>query len=56
MARDDGKIQLMGFGGLMRYDEEYQSKFMLSPAQVVGFLVIVAVFVLALRIFWPITL
>ncbi len=43
-----------GFGGLMRYDEEYHSKFMLSPGQVVGFVVLVIVFVLALKLLWPI--
>ncbi|MDP4039325.1 MAG: preprotein translocase subunit Sec61beta [Candidatus Pacearchaeota archaeon] len=51
----DNKVQMPGaFGGLMRYDEEYQSKFMISPAGVVGFLIAIIVFVLALKIFWPI--
>jgi preprotein translocase subunit Sec61beta len=48
----DGKISMPGsFGGLMRYDEEYKSKFMLSPYHVIGFLVIVALFVLGLKLF-----
>ena len=50
----DNKIHMPGvFGGLMRYDEEYASRFMLSPAQVIGFIVAIIVFVLALKIFWP---
>lgn len=54
MAED--KIQMPGvFGGLMRYDEEYTSKFMINPAHVIGFVVIIIVFALALKIFWPVT-
>lgn len=50
----DGKISMPGsFGGLMRYDEEYKSKFMLSPMQVVAFIIITVLFVLFLKIFWP---
>jgi len=49
------KINLPGaFGGLMRYDEEYKSKFMLSPGQVIGFVIFIIVFVLALKLFWSI--
>lgn len=52
----DGKIHMPGsFGGLMRYDEEYQSRFMITPIQVIIFLVAILVFVLALKIFFPIT-
>lgn len=43
-----------GFGGLMRYDEEYKSKFMISPGQVIVFIVLIIVFVLVLKLFWPI--
>lgn len=47
------KINLPGaFGGLMRYDEEYKSKFMLSPGHVIGFVIFIIVFVLALKLFW----
>ena len=50
------KINLPGsFGGLMRYDEEYKSKFMLSPGQVIGFVIFIIVFVLALKLMWPIS-
>ena len=39
------KINMPGaFGGLMRYDEEYASKFMLSPGQVIGFVVLIPTF------------
>jgi len=38
---------------LMRYDEEYTSRFMLSPGQVVGFIVLIILFVIGLRVFWP---
>jgi preprotein translocase subunit Sec61beta len=51
----DSKIHMPGsFGGLMRYDEEYKSRFMLSPYHVIAFLVLIMVFVIALKIFWPI--
>jgi len=42
------------FGGLMRYNEEYKSSFMLSPAQVILFIILVIVFVAVMKIFWPI--
>lgn len=51
----ENKISMPGsFGGLMRYDEEYKSKFMLSPAVVIGFIIGIIVLILALKIFWPI--
>lgn len=52
----DNQIQMPGvFGGLMRYNEEYTSKFMLKPAYVIGFIIAIAVVVLAVRILFPIT-
>jgi len=42
-------------GGLIRYNEEYKSKFMLKPSQVVLFIILIIVFVLILKIFFPIT-
>jgi preprotein translocase subunit Sec61beta len=55
MAKSDNKIQMPGaFGGLMRYDEEFKSRFMLSPAQVIGLLIVIAVFVVAMKFFFPI--
>ena len=48
----DNRIHMPGsFGGLMRYDEEYESKFMLSPMQIVAFIILIIVFTLALKIF-----
>ena len=54
MARDN-KIQMPGlFGGLMRYDEEYQSRLKMSPTQVMGFVVVILVLVISLKLFFPI--
>jgi preprotein translocase subunit Sec61beta len=48
----DGKIHMPGgMGGLMRYDEEYQSRFMLKPNHVIAFVVIIMVFVIGLKVF-----
>jgi len=33
-----------GFGGLMRYSEEYESKFMLKPGYVIAFVVLIVLF------------
>ncbi len=41
-----------GFGGLMRYNEEYDSKFKFGPEVVVGMIVAVIVFVVGLRLFY----
>lgn len=51
----DNKINMPGgMGGLMRFDSEYKSRFMLSPMQVVGFIVGIVVLVVALKIMFPI--
>ncbi len=51
----DNKIHMPGgMGGLMRYDEEYTSRFMISPMQVIIFLILIVVVVLAAKMFWPI--
>ena len=44
-----------GMGGLMRYNEEYESKFMIKPAHVIGFAVLIILFVIALKVFWPVS-
>ncbi len=50
----DSKIHMPGtFGGLMRYDSEYKSRFMISPAVVVAFIIVVLVFVFALKVLFP---
>lgn len=51
----DNKIHIPGaFGGLMRYDEEFNSRFMITPTQVIVFLVAILLFVLALKLLFPI--
>jgi preprotein translocase subunit Sec61beta len=42
------------FGGLMKYNEEYDSRLKISPAGVVFMIILVIAFVLSLRIFFPI--
>ncbi|MBX4212351.1 preprotein translocase subunit Sec61beta [Candidatus Pacearchaeota archaeon] len=54
MAQQAGITTPGPFGGLMRYDEEYTSRFMLNPSHVVAFVIGLIVFVLALKIFWPV--
>lgn len=50
----DNKISMPGaFGGLMRYDEEYKSRFMLSPAHVLAFILVIVVFVVVMKVMWP---
>ena len=54
MAQDN-KIYMPGnFGGIVRYDEEYKSNFMLSPVAVIAYVILVLVFVVALKIFFPV--
>ncbi|RMG76096.1 MAG: preprotein translocase subunit Sec61beta, partial [Bacteroidetes bacterium] len=54
MAKEN-KIHMPGvFGGLMRYDEEFKSRFMITPAQVIGFIIAIIVFVLILKLIFPI--
>ncbi|MBI2452035.1 preprotein translocase subunit Sec61beta [Candidatus Pacearchaeota archaeon] len=49
------KINLPGgFGGIVRYDEEYESRFIITPTQVVAFIAILIIFILVLKLFWPI--
>lgn len=50
------KIHMPGaFGGLTRYDEEYTSRFMLSPTHIIALIVAIIVFVVGLKLFWPIS-
>jgi preprotein translocase subunit Sec61beta len=51
----DNKIQMPGvFGGLMRYDEEYKSRFMISPMAVIAFIILIIVGVILLKVFFPV--
>lgn len=53
MAQDQRMSVPSGVGGIVRYDAEYQSKFMISPAAVIGYVVALLCFVFLLRIFFP---
>ncbi len=51
----DGRMGMPGvFGGLMRYDSEYKSRFMISPGAVIAFVVAVVAFIFLIRIFFPV--
>ncbi len=53
MSKDSG-IQMPGlFGGLMRYNEEYDSKFKFKPEYVIVFVILLAIGVLALEFLFP---
>ena len=48
----DNKIHMpAGFGGLMRYDEEYETKFRLKPIHVIAFVILIVLFRVALAVF-----
>ena len=48
----DNKISTpSGFGGLMRYGEEYKSYINLKPTHVVGFIILIVVIRIGLGIF-----
>lgn len=48
----DNKINMpAGFGGLMRYGEEYASKFNLTPIHVVIFLILIVAIRIGLGLF-----
>lgn len=55
MAKDSGISMPGGFGGLMRYNEEYNSKLKIKPGWVIGFIILLVLFIIVLNIFWPIT-
>ncbi|MFH1311020.1 MAG: preprotein translocase subunit Sec61beta [Nanoarchaeota archaeon] len=41
----DNRIQMpSGYGGLMRFSEEYKSKIMLKPAHIIAFVILIIVF------------
>lgn len=51
---ESGNISVpSGMGGLMRYDAEYSSRFMISPGAVIGFVAAVVAFVILIRVFMP---
>jgi len=45
----DNRVNMpAGFGGLMRFQEEYESKFNLTPIHVIVFIILIVVFRIAL--------
>ncbi|VVB82772.1 Sec61beta family protein [uncultured archaeon] len=48
---DSGVNVPSGMGGLTRFNEEYKSKFNLKPTHVIGFVILIVVFRVALQIF-----
>ncbi len=52
MAKDTGISMASGFGGLTRFKDEYASKFNLKPTHVIGFVILLVAFRVALGIFY----
>ena len=48
---DSGVNVPSGFGGLVKFKEEYESKFNLKPVHIVLFVILIVVFRIALQIF-----
>jgi preprotein translocase subunit Sec61beta len=49
----DNKISMpAGFGGLMKFSEEYDSKFNLKPTHVIAFVILIIIFRIFLGIFY----
>jgi preprotein translocase subunit Sec61beta len=51
MAQDNRIHMPAGFGGLMRFDEEYASKINLKPTHVIAFIVLIVAFRVLLGVF-----
>ena len=48
----DNKIHIpSGFGGLMRFEEEYESKIMLKPTHIIAFVILILAFRIVLGAF-----
>jgi len=54
MPQNQGVNLPGGFGGLVRFNEEYESKIKFKPSHIIIFIVLIILFVLALNIFWPV--
>ena len=52
MATDNKISMPAGFGGLMRFDEEYASKFNLKPTHVIVFVILIVAFRVGLGMFF----
>ncbi|MCK4552684.1 preprotein translocase subunit Sec61beta [Candidatus Pacearchaeota archaeon] len=52
MAQDTQVQMPGGFGGLMRFSEEYSSRFSLKPTHVIVFIILIIVFRFSLGVFF----
>ena len=52
MAQDNRINMPSGFGGLMRFNEEYDSKFNLKPTHVIGFVIFIVAFRFLLEVIY----
>ncbi len=51
MATDNSVQMPGGFGGLMRFSEEYSSRFNLKPTYVIAFIILIIIFRISLGVF-----
>jgi len=53
MANQSNTINMpSGFGGLMRYNEEYESKFNLKPTHIIAFIIFIVLFRVGLGVIY----
>lgn len=52
MAQDSKINMPTGFGGLMRFNEEYDSVFNLKPTHVIGFVILIVAFRFLLEVIY----
>ena len=52
MAQDNKVHMPAGFGGLMRFDQEYESKINLKPTHVIVFIILIVAFRIGLGFFF----
>ena len=53
MAKNTGINMPSGFGGLTRFNEEYESKFNLKPSHIVALIVAIIVLRISLKFLFP---
>jgi preprotein translocase subunit Sec61beta len=54
MGKDNSISMPGGFGGLMRYNEEYDSKIKFKPEHIIIFIILIIFLTFALKILFPI--
>lgn len=54
MSKDNSVAMPGVFGGLMRYNEEYNSKLKFKPEHIIIFIILITILVLGLKFFAPI--